>query len=333
MPTTDTCNTRQTYRRPLISTNHVSRPRPGPNKSRDQPNGSVAENWREPSSRIVVDTEKTQDKKEDILVKQDEDVLIPADFFTVNSLGCGSNVINSSKPAVEVYTPCYCPAVCPPVATVKKLEIDENSVQPTSQLTVTQLDGLRGKIQNAQQSDQILQAVQGWLNSGIKPISIQAHRAPKELISYWRDYELLSIKDGIVYRKWISMSKNQETPDRDLLCIPESMHVEILDLCHKSLTANHPGITNTLTACRQYFHWPGLRKDVELYVNACNVCATTKPPRSFLKTQRQHIIAHKFNDIVLIDHIEPEKLGLTQMGNKYILSIRCLVWIRCCCSY
>jgi transposase InsO family protein len=64
-----------------------------------------------------------------------------------------------------------------------------------------------------------------------------------------------------------------------------------------------------------------MTRDVELYVNACTTCGQVKQPRSYSKAKRKHVIAHKFNDIIQIDHIELEKLGLSAGGKKYILSI------------
>ena len=61
--------------------------------------------------------------------------------------------------------------------------------------------------------------------------------------------------------------------------------------------------------------------DVELFVKACITCGRVKQPQAYSKAKRKHIIAHKFNDILVIDHIEPEKLGMTASGNKYILSM------------
>ena len=58
-----------------------------------------------------------------------------------------------------------------------------------------------------------------------------------------------------------------------------------------------------------------------MFVNACITCGRMKQPQSYSKAKRQHIIADQFNNILVIDHIEPEKLGLTSLGNKYILSM------------
>lgn len=76
---------------------------------------------------------------------------------------------------------------------------------------ITALAGMITQIKEAQNKDHILKEVIGWLLKQEKPTSVQAHRAPKELISYWKQHNcnFLRLKDGILERKWISNAKNQ----------------------------------------------------------------------------------------------------------------------------
>ena len=188
---------------------------------------------------------------------------------------------------------------------------------------ITALAGMITKIKEAQEQDHVLKEVIGWLLKQEPPSSIQAHRAPKELISYWKQYncKFLRLKDGILERRWVSNAKNQPAQEKYLTCIPETMIEEVLKLCHSSLAANHPGIQGTTEVCRRFYYWPGMAKDIELYIEACIICAKSKPPRSFMKAKRKHVRAWKFGDLITIDHIEPEKLGLSSGHFKYILSI------------
>ena len=105
------------------------------------------------------------------------------------------------------------------------------------------------------------------------------------------------------------------------MCVPEQKQGAVLQMCHSSLMANHPGTQLTLDICRRYFYWPGIADDVTLYVNACITCGRSKQPQSYSKATRQHVIAHEFNQILEIDHDEAEKLGLTAGKNKYILTM------------
>ena len=187
--------------------------------------------------------------------------------------------------------------------------------------SITELSSLLQAIAVSQASDPILSTVRSWLLTGTRPNHIQAHRAPKELVSYWQQFELLQIRDNVVMRRWLPLANDVSKSERFLSCIPDDMQETVLKLCHASRMVNHPGINNTLEICKRYFYWPGLTRDVKLYVNACTTCGQMKQPRSYSKAKRNHIIAHKFNDIIQIDHIELEKLGLSSGGKKYILSI------------
>ena len=121
-------------------------------------------------------------------------------------------------------------------------------------------------------------------------------------------------------RKWIPVNNDTTEKERQLICVPDSNQEAVLQMCHTSLMANYPGIKLTLNICRQYYYWPGMTHDVELLVKACITCGRVKQPQAYSKAKRQHIMAHKFNDILVIDHIEAEKLGIIGAGNKYILT-------------
>ena len=203
---------------------------------------------------------------------------------------------------------------------VKDLSISTTANSQNSGPSITALSSLLHEIKDAQESDPVLSTVKSWLIAEAKPKSLQAHRAPKSLVSYWKQFSLLELNNSIIMRKWIAV-KDGTTQDRLLTCIPDSLQEKVVQLCHNSRTINHPGIRPTLDTCRRYFYWCNMANDVELYVNACTTCGKMKQPQSYSKAVRQHIIAHQFNDILVIDHVEPEKIGITQKGNKYILSI------------
>ena len=106
---------------------------------------------------------------------------------------------------------------------------------PTTMATMTAV------LLTAQQEDLILREVRGWLQANKKPESVQAHRVPRELLSYWKQFSLLRIRqDGLLERKWIPT--NGQASERFLVCVPESKIEEILHLCHSTLVTNHPGI-------------------------------------------------------------------------------------------
>jgi hypothetical protein len=202
--------------------------------------------------------------------------------------------------------------------------VQQNPVTPADDTMIPNLHPTISSIaviEKAQDSDAVLKTVKQWLLSGAKPQSIQAFRAPKQLLSYWKQYSLLSLKDGLIMRKWIPLNNGEKEQECHLICVPENNCEAVMKMCHASLMANHPGIKLTLDICRRYYYWPGMTNDVELFVKACITCGRVKAPQAYSKAKRQHIIAHKFNDVLVIDYVEPEKIGITASGNKYILSM------------
>ena len=203
----------------------------------------------------------------------------------------------------------------PPIETPVNQSSEDQ--MPNFSPTISSLSAIR----NAQSSDPILSVVKQWLLNGEKPSTIQAFRAPKEMVSYFKQFSMLKLANGIIMRKWVPVKNKVQEEERWLICVPDENREAVLHMCHASLMGNHPGIKLTLDICRRYYYWPGMSPDVELFVKACITCGRVKQPQAYSKAKRKHIIAHKFNDILVIDHIEPEKLGMTASGNKYILSM------------
>ncbi|XP_042008927.1 uncharacterized protein LOC121757445 [Salvia splendens] len=55
-----------------------------------------------------------------------------------------------------------------------------------------------------------------------------------------------------------------------------SARAAIMDEYHSSPSAGHPGFERTLRRIRAEFYWPGMKKEVKKFVEACIVCQTTK---------------------------------------------------------
>ena len=254
----------------------------------------------------------------------EEELLIPKGFFnpkrSLPSIGSSHITHQGAKETESEQVYCICPpSVIKVCAVTEPTATDENAI--ITQPSITELSSMLNEIKKVQELDPILSSVKRWLIAEKKPDALQAHRVPKELLSYWKQFELLHLKDEIIMRKWIAINKGNKELDRDLVCVPETMQEEVLKMCHSSLSVNHPGINATLDICRKFYYWPGMSLDVELYTKACITCGMCKPAQSFMKVKRQHVVANKFNDILVIDHIEPEKLGLSANRFKYILSL------------
>ena len=68
---------------------------------------------------------------------------------------------------------------------------------------------------------------------------------------------------------------------KGLVYVPKSdeLKLQILRTHHDSTPAGHLGQEKTLELVTRNFHWPGIRKMVNEYVNTCDTCARNKAPR------------------------------------------------------
>ncbi|KAI2647069.1 Transposon Tf2-9 polyprotein [Labeo rohita] len=83
---------------------------------------------------------------------------------------------------------------------------------------------------------------------------------------------------GLEERVRQSHSQNPPPPDTPTgrLFVPDTLRQEVLQWGHDSTLAGHPGVQRTITFIARAFWWRTLRRDVQLYVQACNTCARSK---------------------------------------------------------
>ena len=181
-------------------------------------------------------------------------------------------------------------------------------------------------IQNTQSCDTILSVVKQWLLNGEKPPTIQTFRAPKEMVSYFKQFSLLKLTNGIIMRKWVPV-KNKVEEDVCLICLPDENKEAVLQMYHASLMGNHPRIKLTLDICRRHYYWPGMSPDVELFVKACITCGRVKGQKK----------AHHSSSIQRHSRVRPHRTREAWSGSfrkqVYPQHDRCLLRIRCCCSH
>jgi hypothetical protein len=105
----------------------------------------------------------------------------------------------------------------------------------TQQLQIPSLIDLK-KIRSAQENDVILKEVRSWVDKGEKPKELQKLRLPPDLIRYWKQFNLLAVKHGVLCRKWIYHDKlhNQIEIERFLVLVPETLREEVLNLHHST---------------------------------------------------------------------------------------------------
>ncbi|KAI2645473.1 Transposon Tf2-11 polyprotein [Labeo rohita] len=89
---------------------------------------------------------------------------------------------------------------------------------------------------------------------------------------------LAPLRWGLEERVRQSHSQNPPPPDTPTgrLFVPDTLRQEVLQWGHDSTLAGHPGVQRTITFIARAFWWRTLRRDVQLYVQACNTCARSK---------------------------------------------------------
>ncbi|KAL0181794.1 hypothetical protein M9458_024200, partial [Cirrhinus mrigala] len=70
-----------------------------------------------------------------------------------------------------------------------------------------------------------------------------------------------------------------ETPAGRLF-VPDHLRKEVLQWGHDSALAGHQGVQRTISFIDRAFWWRTLRRDVQEYVQACNICARSKTANS-----------------------------------------------------
>ncbi|KAI2644474.1 Transposon Tf2-6 polyprotein [Labeo rohita] len=78
----------------------------------------------------------------------------------------------------------------------------------------------------------------------------------------------------------VRQGHGQEPPPSDTptgrLFVPSALRQEVLQWGHDSTLAGHPGVQRTISFISRAFWWRTLQRDIQEYVQACNICARSK---------------------------------------------------------
>ena len=99
----------------------------------------------------------------------------------------------------------------------------------------------------------------------------------KCLRSQWND---LRLKDGILYRE----SKKYGTLG---VVIPFCERRRILQQSHDEKTSAHLAVRKTLDRIKRKYDWPGMRRDVKVYVADRETCSKRKRPSKRKRAPRK----------------------------------------------
>lgn len=167
-----------------------------------------------------------------------------------------------------------------------------------------------------QMEDPDILQLKTWLSeSRNQPDHEAVKGASLEVKTLWTQWQLLVLKDGILYRRRpepLGLFQLQ-------LVVPVKLRGEIMRLMHSVRPAGHFGITRTLKRIQTRFYWPRLRADVERWCKVCFQCARRKDgPGKGRAALKQDVVSFP-NEKVAIDIMGP--LPTSENGNAYIMVV------------
>ena len=166
-----------------------------------------------------------------------------------------------------------------------------------------------------QQNPDLQQAAQ-WLR--LHSIPLRVPQGSAYLRTLWHQRAYLTLRDGVLYRRWEDVPGGGAQP-RLQLVLPPTMVPEVLQGLHSSPTGGHLGIMKTLEKARTRFYWPRQRCDIEDWCSRCVMCSSRKTPVPKPCAPLQLQPAEHPMQRVAMDILGP--LPETAHGNKYILVI------------
>ena len=173
------------------------------------------------------------------------------------------------------------------------------------------------RIRRAQMQDADIKPVLEWKeNRDVKPKWEDVSAMSSATKSFWVNWDLLTIKDGILVRRWES---NDGGKIDWRIVLPRTLRPEILTELHDSPTAGHLGMNKLLLKVKQRYYWVGMAEDVRSWVRKCSTCAQTKnPPKKPLAPLQQYAVGAPLERVAM-DILGP--LPKSDRGNVYVLVI------------
>jgi len=142
----------------------------------------------------------------------------------------------------------------------------------------------------------VLCRVLSYVERGRRPSPRERAKEPAEVNRLLRDWDKLTVRDGILYR----VARNVVTKNKTYLyVVPSSLRIRVLKGVHDE--AGHQGQQRTLYLVRQRFYWLGLGKDVVEYVRRCRRCVVAKSPDPEARAPLENIRTSEPLELVCVD--------------------------------
>ena len=176
-----------------------------------------------------------------------------------------------------------------------------------------EVDEKEVSISEKQKSDKDIALIRKWVEKGEKTELKEITGESITVKSMWAQFDQLTIIDDVLVRRLEGLSTKLQVR------VPMTERRTILSHYHDNRTSAHLGLRETLAKIRQEYYWPGLQKNVKLYVAGCSFCSQKKPSNK-KKRDPMQIVETGF-PMERIDMDILCELPETSGGNKHILVI------------
>jgi len=182
---------------------------------------------------------------------------------------------------------------------------------------VVETDVSLDDIRKAQISDPSMAQILQWKEQNVpRPPWEDISPASPTLKTYWSQWDLLTVKGGVLTRRW--ESEDGKTSSW-LTVLPAEFRPVVLQELHMSNTAAHFGVAKTLARVKTRFYWAGMARDVRSFIRQCDTCAKRKRPVGKKKAPLQQYHVGGPMERIALDVLGP--LPESEDGNVYILVV------------
>ena len=194
-------------------------------------------------------------------------------------------------------------------------------------------------LREEQQKDSTLAVFRRWTGAEDEPNQAtlparqirreEASEYGTEMLRLWSSWYRFAYKDWASHYRWQTAGNEA---DSLLPVIPWGLRADALQQLHDSpLSVGHMAVEKTLDRIRQRFWWPGMRQDVERYIEVCKPCAARRTQgmklvaelKPFIVGIRFHKVAADILGPVTLTKDTSFKYGLvmTDLFTKYVVTV------------
>ena len=126
--------------------------------------------------------------------------------------------------------------------------------------------------------------------------------------------------DQLVVEQHVLVTREDLNPPIFRIIIPPSLVEEVIYDAHEGVGASHEGVGKTIQRILHFAYWPGMRRDVKLFIAACPACDKFRNVPHGVRAPLGSIRATNRFDLVAMDIVGGQNtLPETEQASKFIL--------------